>query len=69
MHWNDVDEIALGLEENYPDDYMPKLPLKDLEELIKSLSEFDDHEIETNQQVLQEILDAWTEIKEDNSDN
>lgn len=63
MHWNDVDEIAMDLEENYPDEDISELLLKDLEDLIKSLSEFDDHEIETNKEVLKEILEAWEEIR------
>jgi flagellin-specific chaperone FliS len=30
------------------------------------LSDFDDHEIETNKEVLKEILEAWKEIKDSN---
>ncbi|MCC8400178.1 MULTISPECIES: Fe-S cluster assembly protein IscX [unclassified Candidatus Tisiphia] len=64
MHWNDVDEIAMSLEENYPDEDISELTLKDLEDLIKSLSDFDDHEIEPNKEVLKEILEAWREMKD-----
>ncbi len=63
MHWNDVDEIAMDLEENYPDEDISELTIKDLEDLVKSLSDFDDHEIETNKEVLKEILEAWEEIR------
>lgn len=59
MHWNDVEEIAIHLEENYPDEDISELTLQDLEDLVKSLSEFDDHEVETNREVLKEILEAW----------
>ncbi|HJD56716.1 MULTISPECIES: Fe-S cluster assembly protein IscX [unclassified Candidatus Tisiphia] len=69
MHWNDVDEIAMSLEENYPDEDISELTLKDLEDLIKSLSDFDDHEIETNKEVLKEILEAWREMKEGHFEN
>jgi len=64
MHWRDVDEIAISLEENYPDEDIDDLKFKDIKELIKSLSDFDDHEIETSNEVLQEILEAWKEIRE-----
>lgn len=64
MHWRDVDEIAISLEENYPDEDINDLKFKDIKELVKSLSDFDDHEIETSNDVLQEILEAWKEIRE-----
>ena len=64
MHWRDVEEIAISLEENYPDEEIDDLKLKDIEELVKSLSDFDDHEIETSNNVLQEILEAWKEVRE-----
>lgn len=67
MHWNDVDEIAIHLEENYPDEDISELIIQDLEDLVKSLSEFDDHEVETNREVLKEILEAWEEIRNNNS--
>ncbi|WP_341764085.1 Fe-S cluster assembly protein IscX [Candidatus Tisiphia endosymbiont of Beris chalybata] len=67
MHWNDVDEIATHLEENYPDEDISELTIQDLEDLVKSLSEFDDHEVETNREVLKEILEAWEEIRNNNS--
>ncbi len=66
MHWHDVDEIAISLEKNYSDEDISELTVKDLEDLIKSLSDFDDHEIETNKEVLKEILEAWKEIKDSN---
>jgi FeS assembly protein IscX len=66
MHWHDVDKIAISLEKNYSDEDIPELTLKDLEDLIKLLSDFDDHEIETNKEVLKEILEAWKEIKDSN---
>lgn len=65
MHWNDVEEIAIELEANYPDEDISELTIKDLEDLVKSLSEFDDHEVETNKEVLKEILEAWEEIRQE----
>jgi FeS assembly protein IscX len=68
MHWNDVEEIAINLEENYLDEDISELTLQNLEELIKSLSDFDDHEVETTKELLKEILDAWQEIREHSSE-
>lgn len=65
MHWNDVEEIAIELDANYPDEDISELTIKDLEDLVKSLSEFDDHEVETNKEVLKEILEAWEEIRQE----
>lgn len=67
MHWRDVEEIAISLEENYPDEDIDELKFKDLKELVKSLSDFDDHEVETSNEMLQEILEAWKEIREGGS--
>ncbi len=64
MHWRDVEEIAISLEENYPDEDIDELKFKDLKELVKSLSDFDDHEVETSNEMLQEILEAWKELRE-----
>jgi FeS assembly protein IscX len=64
MHWRDVEEISISLEENYPDEDIESLKFQDIEELVRSLSDFDDHEIETSNNVLQEILEAWKEVRE-----
>ena len=64
MHWRDVEEISISLEENYPDEDIESLKFQDIEELVRSLSDFDDHEIKTSNNVLQEILEAWKEVRE-----
>jgi len=68
MHWNDIKAIANSLEENYPDEDVFELTTLDLEDLIKSLPDFDDHEIPTTKERLKEIRDAWTEIKDGETD-
>ena len=64
MHWRDVEEISISLEESYPDEDIESLKFQDIEELVRSLSDFDDHEIKTSNNVLQEILEAWKEVRE-----
>ncbi len=64
MHWNDVEDIAMSLEENYPDEDILGLTSKDIEELIYSFYNFEDQEIKPTKEGLQEIIDAWTDIKD-----
>lgn len=63
MQWNNVEEIAKALEEDYPDEGIDELSLQDLEDLIKSLEDFEDNEVEVNKEVLKEIKEAWGEIR------
>ncbi|MFY9590291.1 Fe-S cluster assembly protein IscX [Rickettsia endosymbiont of Halotydeus destructor] len=63
MHWFDVEEIAIQLEENYPNDY-EGIKLLDLKQLITSLDDFEDQEVEVQKATLEEIRDKWSEIRE-----
>lgn len=65
MHWLDVEEIASQLEENYHDEYDPNMKLLDLQQMITSLSDFEDHEVEVQRATLEEIRDQWKEIREE----
>lgn len=65
MHWLDVEEIARQLEENYHDEYVPHMKLLDLQQMITSLSDFEDHEVEVQRATLEEIRDKWEEIREE----
>ncbi|XVN42126.1 MAG: Fe-S cluster assembly protein IscX [Candidatus Rickettsia vulgarisii] len=67
MYWKDVEEIAKSLEEDYPDEDISELSIQDLEDLIKSLEDFEDNEVEVNKEVLKEIQEAWEEIRDGNS--
>lgn len=64
MHWNDVEEIIEILEENYHDIEISGLKLSELEEMVRSLNEFDDHEVKASKERLDEILEAWREFRE-----
>lgn len=63
MHWNDLEEIAEALEENYQDEDIEDLRLVDLYDLIVTLNEFDDDPEKSNDRVLEVILDMWIEIR------
>lgn len=64
MHWNDIEEIAEALEENYHDEKIEKLKLHDLHELVISLEDFDDDRDYYGDRVLNAILEAWMEIRQ-----
>lgn len=63
MYWHDIDDIAEKLEENYPDEELSELKLSHLEELVRLLSEFEDHEVPTTKINLEEIKEAWRELR------
>lgn len=63
MHWNDLEEIAEALEENYPDEDVEDLRLVDLHDLIIALNEFDDNPEKSNDRILETILDMWIELR------
>ncbi len=64
MHWRDIDEIAEKLEENYFDEEIPEHRLLYLKEMVLSLNEFEDHEIEVSNDNLNQIIECWLEIRQ-----
>lgn len=65
MRWNNVEEIVDELEENYPEIELDDLSLTDLEDMVKSLSDFEDHETIVTKKLLNGILEAWLEYREE----
>lgn len=63
MRWNDIEEIAKTLEENYQDENIDNLKLNDLHDLVVSLYEFDDDVDEYNERILNAILEEWMQIR------
>ncbi|MES2215252.1 MAG: Fe-S cluster assembly protein IscX [Pseudomonadota bacterium] len=63
MHWNDLEDIAEALEENYPDEDIEDLRLVDLHDLVITLHEFNDDPEKSQDRVLEAILDIWTELR------
>ncbi|WP_419235443.1 Fe-S cluster assembly protein IscX [Rickettsia endosymbiont of Nabis limbatus] len=69
MHWRDIEEIAEHLEDNYSDDYSSNMKLAVLKEMVTSLTDFEDHEVEVKGETLEEILEKWREIREEMEEN
>jgi FeS assembly protein IscX len=59
MHWNNIEEIATHLEETYAEDEIPENNLLDLKEMILSLPNFEDHEVEVTNFTLNQIIESW----------
>ncbi|MGI4775756.1 MAG: Fe-S cluster assembly protein IscX [Janthinobacterium lividum] len=65
MHWSDVEEIVMGLEENYSDEDLNTIKLPDLEEMVRSLVDFEDQETTVTKKLLNDVLEAWLEHRGD----
>lgn len=63
MHWTDIEEIAEALEENYSDEEIPERNLSYLKEMVLSLSNFEDHEVEVDDDILNQILEHWLDLR------
>ncbi|ABE04640.1 MAG: Fe-S cluster assembly protein IscX [Janthinobacterium lividum] len=69
MHWDDIEEIAEHLEDNYSDDYRPNMAQTLLKEMITSLEDFEDQEVEVSKERLEEILAEWKKIRGEMQEN
>lgn len=63
MHWSDIEEIATGLEEEYAEEEIPEYNLGYLKEMVLSLPEFEDQEVEVSDDNLKQILESWIELR------
>ncbi len=63
MHWSDIEEIATGLEEAYAEEEIPEYNLGYLKEMVLSLPEFEDQEVEVSDDNLKQILESWIELR------
>ncbi|MDF2965704.1 MAG: hypothetical protein K0Q51_1092 [Rickettsiaceae bacterium] len=65
MQWSDIEEIVEALEENYADLEVASIKLSKLHKLIIELPEFDDAPDAATQTILEEIHEAWLELREE----
>lgn len=59
MKWKDVHEIAIALEEKYPDKDNINLRFTDLHSWVCNLEEFSDEPQKSNEKILEAIQMAW----------
>ena len=63
MKWTDVNEIAIALDENYPDEQVLSLSFVRLHEMVLGLDGFDDNPDKSNEKILEAIQMAWLDEK------
>lgn len=59
MRWTDIHDIAIGLEETYPDVDILSVRFTDLWQWVQNLPEFDDAPTASNERILEAIQMAW----------
>ncbi len=67
MRWNSTAELANALEEHYPDEDLSSIRTSDVYDLILSLPDFEDDPDEVTTRLLETILEAWKECREENN--
>ena len=63
MHWSDIEELVNGLEESYAEEEIPDYSLSYLKEMVLSLSDFEDQEVEVENDHLKKILECWIDLR------
>jgi FeS assembly protein IscX len=64
MHWSDIEEIVENLEETYSEEEIPnENDLLYLKEMVLSLSDFEDHEVEVDSEHLKRIMEYWLDLR------
>ena len=61
MKWSDTFDIAIALEEKYPEQDNVNLRFTDLHSWVISLEDFDDDLNKSNEKILEAIQMAWIE--------
>ena len=64
MNWNNIEEIAKNLEETYSEEEIPnENDLAYLKEMVISLNDFEDHDVEVDDDHLKRIMEYWLELR------
>ena len=63
LKWTDSIEIAIQLDEKFPDVDPLKIRFTDLHKWVCELDEFDDDETKSNEKILEAIQMNWIEEK------
>ena len=61
MRWTDIHDIAIELDERYPDVDNVNLRFTDLHRWVTELPDFDDDPDRSNEKILEAIQAAWIE--------
>lgn len=64
MRWNDLEQIVESLEESYSDEEIDDLRFEDLHDMIITLNDFDDDLEQSDDRILEAILDMWIDYRQ-----
>lgn len=64
MRWTDVTDIAIELEEKYPDTNILQVRFTDLWAWVQDLPGFDDDPKKSNEKILEAIQMAWLDERD-----
>ncbi len=64
MKWKDVSDIAIALEESFPDKDNINLRFTDLHKWVTELEGFDDDPQKSNEKILEAIQMAWIDERD-----
>lgn len=64
MRWTDIHEIAISLEEKYPEVDILSIRFTDLWKWVQSLENFEDDPQKSNEKILEAIQMAWLDERE-----
>ncbi|MCX7337869.1 MAG: Fe-S cluster assembly protein IscX [Alphaproteobacteria bacterium] len=64
MRWTDIYDIAIELEERFPDVEILSVRFTDLWQWVQDLPSFDDDPQKSNEKVLEAIQMAWLEERD-----
>ena len=64
LKWKDTREIAIILEEKFPDEDNVNLRFIDLHKWVVELEEFDDNSDDSNEKILEAIQMAWIDERD-----
>lgn len=64
MKWNDVFDIAIALEDSYPDREILQLRFTELHKMVCFLAAFDDKPENSNEKILEAIQMAWLDERD-----
>lgn len=64
LKWTDVHDIAIELEDTYPDVDIMHVRFTDLWKWVQALPDFDDDPDNSNEKILEAIQAAWLEERD-----
>ncbi len=64
MRWTDILDIAIALDEQFPNQNPQTLNFVDLRQMVLDLNDFDDSPNACNERILEAIQAAWLDERE-----